>query len=247
MEKQINLMDLMRLYLHRWWALLIGLVVGAIISGIITVFFIAPKYTATGALYAEDSNDAVQQNIQSMDLSTLVVRKELVITYAEVLRSNDFLKKVAQKSGLDYTYSELQGMLSMEAKNETEILAVNVTNKDPQHAYIIAQTLMNMADEQVGSVIDGGGMKILDEPSYPEFPSSPNVPRNIQIGALAGLVISFLIVFLIDMFDKKVKDADHLSEYFNYPVLGEIPFLAPTKERSGKEKKNKQSNAVKSA
>ncbi len=247
MEKQINIMDLMRLYLHRWWALLIGLVVGAIISGIITVFFITPEYTAIGALYAEDSNDTMKHNIQGVDLSTLVVRKELVVTYAEILRSNDFLKKVAQESGLDYTYSELQNMLYMEAKNETEILAVYVTNKNPQHAYIIAKTLMNMADEQVGFIIDGGSLKILDEPSYPEFPSSPNVPRNIQIGALAGLMISLLIVSLIDMFDKKVKDAIHLSEYFNYPVLGEIPFLDPVKERSEKEKKNKQPNAVNKA
>ncbi len=247
MEKQINIMDLMRLYLHRWWALLIGFIIGAIVSGIITVFFITPEYTATGTLYAEDSNDAMQQNAQSMDLSTLVVRKELVGTYVEVLSSNVFLKKVAQESGLDYTYGELQGMLSMKAKNQTEILAVNVTNKNPQHAYIIAQTLMNMADEQIGYVIDGGSVKILDEPNEPESPSSPNVARNIQVGALAGLVVSLLIVFLIDMFDKKVKDAEHLSEYFKYPVLGEIPFLAPTKERPGKGKKNQQSNAVKNA
>lgn len=245
MEKQINIMDLMRLYLHRWWALLIGLIVGAIVSGIITVFFITPEYTATGTLYAEDSNDSLQQNPQGMDLSTLVFRKELVGTYAEVLRSNVFLKKVAQESGLNYTYSEVQDMLSMKVKNNTEILAVNITNKNPEHAYILAQTLMNKADEQVGFVIDGGSMKILDEPNYPESPSSPDVPGNIQVGALAGLVISLLIVFLIDMFDKKVKDAEHLSEYFKYPVLGEIPFLVPTKERSND--KNKQSNAVKNA
>lgn len=247
MEKQINIIDLMRLYLHRWWALLIGLIVGAIVSGIITVSFITPEYTATGTLYAEDSNDAMQQNTQSMDLSTLVVRKELVGTYAEILSSNVFLKKVAQESGLPYAYSDLQGMLSMKAKNNTEILEINVTSTNKDHAYIIAQTLMNMADEQIGYVIDGGSVKILDEPIRPESQSSPNVSKNIQVGALAGLVISLLIVFLIDMFDKKVKDAIHLSEYFNYPVLGEIPFLDSVKERSEKEKKKKQTNAVNKA
>ena len=234
MEKQINIIDLMRLYLHRWWALLIGIVIGAMISGIITVFFITPEYTATGTLYAEDSNDAIKQNTQSMDLGTLVVRKELVGTYAEVLRSNVFLKKVIQESGLNYSHDELQGMLDMRTQNNTEILAVSVTNENPQHAYILVQTLMNMADEQIGFVIDGGGVKILDEPNYPGAPSSPNKSKNIQLGALAGLVISLLVVFLIDMFDKKVKDAVHLSEYFNYPVLGEIPFLNSTKEYSKK-------------
>lgn len=244
MEKQISLIDFIRLCLHRWWALLIGLIVGAIISGVITIFFITPVYTVTGTLYAENSNDAMGQNIHSMDLNTLVVRKELVGTYAEILRSNAFLKKVAERSGLDYTYNDLQGMLSMQVINETEILAVRITNPNPQHAYIITQTLMNMADEQVGLVIEGSGMKILDEPNVPEFPSSPNVLINIMIGAFAGLVISLLIVFLIDMFDKKVKDAVHLSEYFDYPVLGEIPFLDPVKEHS---EKKKQPDAVNNA
>lgn len=237
MEKQISMIDLIRLCLRRWWALLIGLIVGAIISGIVTIFFITPTYTVTGTLYAENNVDATRPSAYGMDLNTLVVRKELVGTYAEILRSNVFLKKVAQESGLEYTYRDLQNMLSMDVINETEILAISVRNHDPQHAYIIAQTLMNMANEQIGLVIERSGVKILDEPNVPEFPSSPNLFGNILFGAFAGFVISLLIILLLDMFDKKIKDAEQLTEYFKYPVLCEIPFFSPAKEHSEKGKK----------
>ncbi len=230
MEKQINLMDLMRLYLHRWWALVIGFVVGAMLAGTFTIFFITPKYTATGTLYAENSSDAIEQGVQNVDLNAIVVRKELVSTYAEVLSSNVFLKTVAEESGLDYTYGELLRMISIESKNGTEIMEISVENEDPQHAYIIAQKIMNMADEQISYVVNGGSVKILDEPELPTVASSPNVIGNIKVGALIGLALSLLIVFLIDKLDTKVEDAEQLAEYFKYPVLGEIPFLSPNKE-----------------
>ena len=247
MEKQINIIDLMRLYLHRWWALLIGLIIGAIVSGVMTTLFIDPQYTATGTLYAEDSQEPAGKNVQSVDIGTLVVRKELVGTYAEILRSNVFLKQVVAECGLGYTYDELQNMLTMKPRNNTEILAINITCKNKDHAYTIAKTFMEMADAQIASVIEGGSVKILDEPNKPETPSSPDHWRNVQLGALAGLVIALLVVFVIDMFDKKVKDAEHLSEYFKYPVLGEIPFLAPQKEHAGKKKKQEPMNAAKNA
>ena len=37
MEKEIDIINLLRVYLHRWWVLLIGILVGGIISGVFTV------------------------------------------------------------------------------------------------------------------------------------------------------------------------------------------------------------------
>ena len=139
-----------------------------------------------------------------------------------------FLKKVAEESGLGYTHEQLLRMISMTSKNETEILVISVKSADPSHAYIIAQTIINLAEEQVSSVVKGGSVKILDVPELELTPSSPNVSRNIQIGMLIGLVISVVIVFVIEMADNKVKDADQIGEQFKYPVLGEIPYFSAT-------------------
>ena len=46
MEKEIDIINLLRVYLHRWWVLLIGILVGGIISGVFTVFFVTPMYVS---------------------------------------------------------------------------------------------------------------------------------------------------------------------------------------------------------
>ncbi len=228
MEKHIDLMDLIRLYTRRWWALVIGLVSGGLIFFLVTIFMITPMYTSAGSLYTENSTDVITQEVTNVNLNQIMVRKELVQTYAEVLTSNVFLKKVAEESGLGYTHEQLLRMISMTSKNETEILVISVKSADPSHAYIIAQTIINLAEEQVSSVVKGGSVKILDVPELELTPSSPNVSRNIQIGMLIGLVISVVIVFVIEMADNKVKDADQIGEQFKYPVLGEIPYFSAT-------------------
>ena len=225
MEKEIDIINLLRVYLHRWWVLLIGILVGGIISGVFTVFFVTPMYVSAGSMYTENSNDVVAKDVKDVNLNTLMVRKELVQTYAEVLTSNVFLKKVAAESGLGYTHEQLLSMISMSSKNDTEILVISVKSPNPQHAYIIAQVITNLAEDQISSVVEGGSVKLLDEPEYPQTFSSPNIGNNVKIGMLVGLLLSMIAVFLVEMLDNKVKDAEFIAKQFQLPVLGEIPYF----------------------
>ncbi len=226
MDKQINLMDLLKLCVRRWWALIIGIVIGALIAGLYTEFFITPIYTSVCTLYSENTKDVLDTEATSVNLTNIVTRQTLVKTYAEVLSSNIFLKKIAKETGLGYNHAQLLSMLSMTSKNGTEILVVRVSSPNPKHAYLIADCIMKNASQQVGEVVDGGSMNPLDEPEIPSSPSSPNMTKNIQLGAIAGLVVSLIIIFIIEIIDNKIKNAEQVAESFDYPVLGEIPFYS---------------------
>lgn len=239
MDKQINLMDLIKLYMHRWWVLVLGLVIGGIIAGTYTTFFVTRYYVSAGSLYTINSKEIVQQEITDVNLSTIMVRKELVETYAEILTSNTFLKKVCAESNLGYTYEDLLRMITMTSKNETEILVIKVKSPYPKHAYVLAQTILSLAEEQISSVVDGGSVKLLDEPEYPLTYSSPDILKNTQIGMLIGLFLSLVLVYVIELLDNKVKDANQISTMFKYPVLGEIPFFVMTNKKSSRRKKRK--------
>ena len=128
-------------------------------------------------------------------------------------------------------------MLNMSSKNETEILVIIVKSPIPQHAYIIAQTIMELAEEQISSVVEGGSVTLLDEPEFPTTFSSPNILKNTQLGMLIGLLLSLIIVFTIEMLDNKVKDAGQISNMFKYPVLGEIPYFVMGNKRNTSKKK----------
>ena len=216
-----------------------AMVLGGILAGMFTKFFITPMYTSAGSLNTENTSDVVAQNPTDINLGTVTVRRELVTTYAEVLTSNIFLKKVASESGLGYTHNDLLKMISMADKNSTEILVVSVTSDNRDHAYIIAQKIMDLAPSQISEVVEGGNVKKLDEPERPTTPSSPNVVRNVEIGVFVGLLLSLIVVFAVEMLDNKVKDAETLSDSFKYPILGEVPYFTTNAK---KDKKNKKSS-----
>lgn len=245
MDKQINLMDIIKLYLKRWWCIAIAFVVGAVIAGIITMTLITPMYTSYGTLYTENTTDIVNQNVTEVNLSTVMVRKELVATYAEILSSSSFLQKVAEQSGLDYSASEILQMISMDSKNNTEILVISVTSPDPGDSHIIAQKILDMAPTFINEIVEGGSVKILDQPVFSPSPSSPNVVRNIEIGAILGVLVSLLLVFVVEILDNKVKDADVITEMFKYPILGEIPYFATNTKKDKKRKKTKEAEPQK--
>ena len=238
MNRQIDVMDILKLYMKRWWCLVLAIIVGGTIAGVATKLFVTPLYTSYCTLYTENSTDIVSQNVTEVNLSTVMVRKELVQTYAEVLSSNTFLARVADESDLGYTGGQILRMISMTDKNDTEILVVSVTTPDPNHSHIIAQKIVDLAPGFVSEIVEGGNVRLLDQPVYSGVPSSPNTVRNVEVGAIIGLLISLIIVFAIEMLDNKVKDVDAVAEMFKYPVLGEIPFFTTgTKKENTKKKK----------
>ncbi len=236
MNRQINIMELLKLYAKRWWCLLLAVILCGTISGVYTKLFIKEQYTSYGTLYTENSTDIVSQDITEVNLNTVMVRKELVATYAEVLSSNSFLRKVAEESNLGYTGSAIHSMVKMTDKNSTEILVISVTSNDPTHSHIIAQKIIDLAPSFVSEIVEGGNVKPLDLPVYSDVPSSPNLMRNIQVGALIGLLLSLIIVFIIEMLDNKIKDTDTITETFKYPILGEVPYFLTTVKKDTKSK-----------
>lgn len=240
MDRQINLMELLKLYLKRWWCLVLAIILGATISGAYTKLFVTPMYTSYGTLYAENSTKKEIAVEGETNLNTVMVRKELVPTYAEMLSSNTFLAQVAEASDLGYSSSDILGMVSMTDKNETEILVISVTTPDAKDSQIIAQNIIDLAPAFIEEKTNyKGTVTVLDQPVTSDTPSSPNMTRNVQVGAFVGLLVSLIIVFAIEMLDNKVKDADAVAEAFKYPVLGEVPYFTTVSKKETRKKRKK--------
>lgn len=246
MDRQINLMELLKLYARRWWCLLLAIIVVAGIAGVYTKLFVTPMYTSYGTLYSENSTKKDINAEGEETLNAVMVRQELVTTYAEMLSSNTFLEQVAEESKLGYTGSQILKMISMTDKNDTEILVVSVTTPNPEDSQIIAQKIVDLAPDFVKEITKGKGtVTVLDRPVTSYNPSSPNLGKNMQVGGFIGLLLSLIIVFAIEMLDNKVKDADAVAEAFKYPILGEVPyFVAVSKNETKKKKRAATKTAV---
>ncbi|MGB5217446.1 MAG: polysaccharide biosynthesis tyrosine autokinase [Smithella sp.] len=73
----------------------------------------------------------------------------------------------------------------------------------------------------VGSAISN--LEIIDRGILPKWPISPNVPKNLLLGVLAGLGLGIALAFLLEYLDDTIKDADQAKRAIGLPLLGTIP------------------------
>ena len=65
--------------------------------------------------------------------------------------------------------------------------------------------------------------KMIDEAKSKNSPIFPNSSLVLLIGLMSGLLIPFLIIYLVDLLDTKIKTRQDIENYTSIPFLGDIP------------------------
>lgn len=232
-EKEISI-DLGKLFTmlkKRIVHILLATLVLAVTAGCLTEFLIEPKYTTSCTMYVYSNTDRVSTN-SSIGSSELTASQQLVNTYIVVLESDYVLENVIKDLNLEMSVSQLKDMISCSQINETEIFSVSVTSTDAALAADIANTIAKIAPDAIVQTIKAGGVSVIDYAKVPSSPSSPNLIKNIIIGALVGFVLSFAIFFVTELFDTTIRTDKDLEREFDIPILGDIPRLVPVVDKA---------------
>lgn len=205
--------------------------IGAILSGCITNFFITPQYTATTQLHVYNSNNNRLGTDGNISSSEIDASEKLVNTYLVVVESNAFLEKVADKLNNNITAAQLKKMINCSQIEETFAFQVRVTTSDPQLSMDIANAIADTCPDEIVRLLKVGGVSVIDYATKPINPSSPNLEKNIFIGLVIFFAASFCFFFIKELFDTSINDEKDLEREFEIPVLGTIPKLTPVSEK----------------
>jgi polysaccharide biosynthesis transport protein len=63
----------------------------------------------------------------------------------------------------------------------------------------------------------------LEPPFLPTSPISPDINRNLLMGALAGIGLGIALAFLLERSDQRIREVDEVKELIDIPLLGAIP------------------------
>lgn len=223
MKEEIKLMDLVDMLMRRWWIMFISMVVVAVIAFVFTEVFITPQYSSEGALYVNATKEQIDQSVTT---NTITASQKLVTTYAEILKRRTFLEGVASDINDEYSIKQLQNMITIKAVNETEIMEISVLTSDPEDSYLIAHSVLMRAPDELMRVVEAGSVKLLDDAQKNPVAVSPNLQQNTLIGALIGIILGALIIFLLEFVDTRIKNSEDIVAKYDEPLLGEIPSLA---------------------
>lgn len=223
-EREINIIPLLKEMLKKLWLMvLVGLIVGgAVFVG--AKMLIKPTYRSGFTAYV--NNKQSKENSDYLTSSDVSASKQIVQTYQKILTSNTILTAAAQSLDVDSTYAILQGKVTTEIKDETEIISVYVVDTDPQFAYDYAQAISKTAPQYMAQIVEGSSMKIIDYPEYSDSRFKPNYIRFGLIGFLIGVVLVAVFVIIRYFLDDTVKTENDIESRYTIPILGVIPDIS---------------------
>lgn len=226
--EQVDIKRMIEIVLDRIVSIVVITVIFGLLSYALSEFFITPKYESSITMYVNNRRGGIDETLETKMLSSdISASQQLVPTYIEMIKSDKVLQKVSdvveEKTGEEFTVKKIKNMITAEAVANTEIIRVSVKTTDTAVAREIANSIANVAPEEIQKIIELSDVRIIDRAKISNTPVSPNVRNNTILGALLGFVLSISFILLKELFDVRVKSVDDLVARFNYPVLGTIP------------------------
>ena len=193
-----------------------------LISFLVSKFAITPKYTAVSSIYI--LNRSNNEYINNSDFQTST---ELLNDYKALIRGKSVTSKVIEQLNLDMSPSELSSNVEVTSEKNTRVLLIKVTDTDKERATLVANTIWQVAEDQLKSIMDVEAVNLVYEASVPTAPTSPNIVTNSVMGFLVGLVAMILIYTCVFMLDNRIKTEEEVESYLGLNTMGVIPYYEP--------------------
>lgn len=233
---EIDLLDLAKKLLRRWYLILAMMILGGAAAGVYTTYRITPLYQSQCMLYV--NNGALSVGSTTVSLQDLNASKSLVDTYLVILKSRKVLMEVADKAGLPYGYDTMNSMISGSQVNGTEVFSVTVTSPNPEEAELVANVVADVLPVAIADIVEGSTAKIVDYAVVPYYPISPSKSKNILMGAMLGAMLCCGILVLMYLLDDKIENEEDMMVGNKYPLLSVIPELKKPKGSGNQEEEN---------
>jgi len=217
--EEINIKELLEYFKSKVGLLLIITVIVCIAGCLYGIFLQKPMYSSYTTVILSGNNSS---NSSSITQSDITLNKNLVNTYAEIVKSRRVLEKVISRLSLDTSYSELSSKITVGAVTNTEIIKIIVNDDNATDAKNIANVTANYFSEEVKDLYNMNNVNILDEAIEANNPYNINIPKQLILYFMFGLVAAFGIIFVIFYFDRTVKSVEQVEQKIKLPILGSV-------------------------
>ncbi len=217
--EEIDLREIFALLKANVVYILIATLAFAIVGFIGTKFLITPQYESSVNMIVNTKQD----NSTAVSSDNINSAKNLVDTYAIIIKSNTVLYEVIDELNLDYDYDELANKISVAAVNSTQIMRVSVTDPDPNVAADIVRSIADISPDEIVDAVEAGSCKVISQVETTDGPVSPSVLKNTALAGIIGLVLAVAVIVIRDFLANYIVDDDDVQKYLGLPVLGVIP------------------------
>lgn len=229
----IDIRSILRDLIKNAPAIILAAVMGFLaVSGLHSVTY-KPEYTSTSVLSV-----SVKSN-NGTAYSSLYLTKEMAGVFTEVFESDALRKRIAADLGV----KSINGTISVDIINETNLISLKVVSDTPKNAYLIINSALKNYSGISDYLFSNANLDTLKNPTIPFSPSNTQDIRSKCI--LAGLLAAFAVaaaVALLSFIRPTVKNVNSAKKNLDGKVLGTIPYIKKQKfsftDLNNKKKKN---------
>ena len=236
-EEEIDLVEIFYLLWGKLLNIILCLFLGAGIAFAYSYFLITPTYRATSKMYILSASKNTVVN-----LSDLQIGSALKADYKALLTSRELLEDVIYKLDLDYSYSQLESMITVTNPTDTRILVITVTSTDPVEAANIANKLAAQGKIWLPEVMKTDEPTVYEKAVVPTRKYKPSYSRNTLLGGMIAALLYCVFLIIRYLMDDTLKTSDDVFKYLDLTPLAVVPEgdLYPKKKKSRKTSKSKE-------
>lgn len=206
--------------IRKRWILVITIpIIAAIVSALVSLFVLTPKYEASTTLLVNQQTTDPQ-----LSISEISANQALINTYTAIIKSATVADAVIEQLHLPYTAAQLDGMITVTSPTQSQVIQVSVVSPSEDTSVQIANSLAHTFQQKALNIMQVQNVQIVDPAVQPAkaSPVKPNKKLNVAIAFILGLMVSIGIAFLMEYLDNRVRSEDDVRRYLQLPVLGSI-------------------------
>lgn len=232
--ERIDLLEVFYALKKRALLLFLVALLGGVVSGIYTKFFMTPIYNSTSMLLVL-SKDTTLTSLADLQLGT-----QLTNDYSVLIKSRPVLDKVILDLDLDMSWESLKSSISINNPTSTRLLEVTVEHPNPEMAKRIVDEVSAVASEYIGEQMEVIPPKVIEEGVLNVSPVSPSVKGNILKGILLGFILVAGVITVRTVMDDTIKSEEDIEKYLGIPMFAKIPDRKDYISGSGKARKSRR-------
>ncbi len=225
--REFTINDLIDILLDNVKIIAVVTVLFILIAVIYTTTIITPIYeSSTKIILVKTKDENVNvTNYEMPELTTndIMLNQKLISTYGEIMKSNKVISQVVNNLNLDETIADVSKSITVSPVKDSEVINIDVKNKNPEIAANIANELVKIFVEEVKTIYKIENVVVVDYASVKDNPINVSIMKNAIIFMMVGMLLSYGVFFLKEYLDTTLKSGDDLEKGLDINIIGVLP------------------------
>lgn len=224
MEETISLQELFKILKKRIGLVIVSMFLGIGISGIITFFVVTPNFSSQAQLMVR-----LPQS-ETSNVNDINANLQMINTYKDLITSDTVMNEVKRKMkeyyNNDLSVSDIKSSLEVVQSPNSQMFSIVSKGTQPELVQNIANQAALVFQEKAKNILSVEEISIISAAVADYKPVSPNNKLNLLIGVVLGFVVGVGLAFVLELFDKTIKDDRFVAEELGFTVLGIVPNMS---------------------